>query len=118
MIPFATPRKNEVINLSQIVKIRVHEAGTCQECNQIAEFEHLRSGSDEEYKPIVHIVGQPTASTVYWSDGTSEIFADKAHEFLHIEVKFMLITFRKWQKVLEEGENLIIQPSADAGRIM
>jgi len=112
MIPLATPRNLELVNLSQIVRVRTHAAGRCDECNQIAEFEHLKSGREDEFTPIVHIVGEQSACTVYFSDGSSEIYAGDASKFLNIELHFALNAYRQWQQQVTTS---IITPEA-AGR--
>ena len=108
MIPFATPRDREIVNLSQIVKIEIHAAGKCAECNAIAEFEHLESGSEEEFKPIVHILGKPEAGTVFWTSGRSEIYRGRDFELLHTETAFSLNVYRGWQIELQRAASPII----------
>lgn len=98
MIPLATPRNLELVNLSQIIRVRTHASGRCDECSQIAEFEHLKSGSESDFKPIVHIVGEQSACTVYFSDGSSDIYSGDASKFLNIELHFALNAYRQWQQ--------------------
>lgn len=88
MIPLATPRDNEILNLSQIVRVRVHRAGRCHEC----EFH----GEDE--RTVTHIIGEQSACTVYFSDGTDAIFTGDESKFLNIELHFLLSTYRQMQQ--------------------
>lgn len=86
MIPLATPRNGEIVNLSQIVQVKVHEAGRCHDCE-------ILSG-----KQTVHIIGEQSACTVYFADGRSEIYDGDASKFLNIELHFALNAYRTFQQ--------------------
>lgn len=88
MIPFATPRNGELVNLSQIVKVRVHKTGRCDECQL----------DSNDGRKITHIVGEQSACTVYFSDGNSEIYDGDASKALNIELHFLLNTYRQMQQ--------------------
>lgn len=93
MIPLATPRDGELVNLSQIVRVRVHKVGRCSEC-EIAEFRQDGNNPDK----IVHIIGEQSVCTVYFSDGRQEIYDGDASKALNLELHFLLNTYRQMQQ--------------------
>lgn len=86
MIPLAIPRNGELVNLSQIVRVRIHEAGRCDECE--VDF-----GMDN----IVHVVGQQPPCTIYFSDGRTAIYTDEASRIINAELHFAINQYRAYQ---------------------
>lgn len=92
IIPLAIPIDGRLINLSQIVEIRVHNAGACDECDE------------------THIVGAAAACTVYFADGRSEVFSSKASQILNAEMHFALNAYRSLQI---ESTRTIVSPNGE-----
>ena len=88
MIPLATPRNGELINLSQIVQIKTHPAGRCKECEAAEAGTQL----------VTHVIGQQSACNVYYSDGRTEIFDGDESKYLNIEMHFLLNMYRQFQQ--------------------
>lgn len=99
MIPLATPRDGEVLNLSQIVQVKVHKAGRCGECETDRNI--FRNLVGDEGKPIVHKIGDQSTCTVYFSDGRSEIYTGDASKYLNIELHWLLNFYRTMQQATE-----------------
>lgn len=69
MIPFATPKNHEVINLLQIVRLTAGAAGTKDE----------------------------GTVRVFFANGDVERYEGEAAKNINIEVKFALNMYRQWQ---------------------
>ncbi|QYO63153.1 hypothetical protein [Leptolyngbya sp. 7M] len=61
-------------------------------------------------KKIVHVVGEQSASTVYFSDGRNAIYTGDASKILNLEVHFLLNTYRQMQQA---ATSQIITPDAN-----
>jgi hypothetical protein len=105
MIPLATPRDNELLNLSQIVQVKTHPAGRCLECEIDAAIAANKAGEEEPPADlkIVHIVGEQSACTVFFSDGRSEIYDGDASKFLNMELHWALNVYRAMQQASQSN---------------
>ena len=70
MIPFATPQTGEVLNLSQVVRLRV-----------------VRTDNDPQGGEV----------ELSMSDGTKRIYSGEAARFVNIEMHFLLNAWRQFQ---------------------
>lgn len=112
MIPLATPRDGELLNLSQIVQVKSHPAGRCYECESNSEF----SEDHPSFKKIVHIVGEQSACTVYFSDGRSEIYSGDPSKFLNMELHWLLNAYRQFQQAA--SSNIVGPDGQKPGLVM
>lgn len=94
IIPLAIPEDGLLVNLTQIVMIRVHKAGHCDECDD------------------THIVGQQQPCTVTFSNGSQQIFSGEPSRILNAEMHFALNAYRSFQI---QSTSQIVTPNGDAG---
>lgn len=86
IIPLATPRNGELINLLQVVKVRQHRSGRCKECESLNK------------KETIHALTAQSACTVYFADGGTEIFDGEASRIFNLELHFALNLYRAFQQ--------------------
>jgi len=98
IIPLAIPEDGLLVNLTQIVTMRVHKAGRCDECDD------------------THIVGQQLPCTVTFSNGSQQIFSAESSHILNAEMHFALNAYRSFQI---QVTSQIVTPNGDtASRLM
>jgi len=102
MIPLATPRDGELVNLSQIVKIRSHPKGYCEVCT------YFDAPDNDTYlpPPVSHDEDGDRSCTVYFSDGRSEIYTGEEAKRLNIDMQVMLKIFRDSMQAIFEPPSI------------